>query len=76
MDGEPVRFGLTAFVTLPVVIDPPGAAPTFVSLTEGTEAAERRAVGKTRRSGAPACRSGYHRTTMTRVGRSNSPLRR
>jgi multiple antibiotic resistance protein len=46
MNGELVQFGLTAFVTLLVVIDPPGVAPIFVSLTEGMGAAERRAVGR------------------------------
>jgi multiple antibiotic resistance protein len=34
----------TAFVTLVVVIDPPGCAPIFVSLTSGTPAAHRRAM--------------------------------
>jgi small neutral amino acid transporter SnatA (MarC family) len=28
-----LQFGLTAFVTLLVVIDPPGVVPIFVSLT-------------------------------------------
>jgi multiple antibiotic resistance protein len=41
-----VQFGLTAFVTLLVVIDPPGVVPIFVSLTEGADAAKRRAVGR------------------------------
>lgn len=35
---------LTAFVTLFVVIDPPGCAPIFASLTGGTPAAHRRAM--------------------------------
>lgn len=45
MNQELFQFGLTAFVTLLVVIDPPGVVPIFVSLTEGMNAAKRRAVG-------------------------------
>ena len=45
MNEELVQFGLTAFVTLLVVIDPPGVVPIFVSLTEGADAAKRRAIG-------------------------------
>jgi len=35
---------LSAFVTFFVVIDPPGCAPIFASLTRGTSAAHRRAM--------------------------------
>jgi multiple antibiotic resistance protein len=35
---------ITAFVTLFVVIDPPGLAPLFVALTKGMTAAHRRAI--------------------------------
>jgi len=35
---------ISAFVTLFVVIDPPGCAPIFASLTQGTTAAHRRAM--------------------------------
>jgi multiple antibiotic resistance protein len=45
MNEELVQFGLTAFVTLLVVIDPPGVVPIFVSLTKGADAARRRAIG-------------------------------
>ncbi len=34
----------TAFVTLLVIIDPPGCAPIFASLTSGTTSAHRRAM--------------------------------
>ena len=34
-----VQFGLTAFVALLVVVNPPGVVPIFVSLTEGAHAA-------------------------------------
>ena len=34
----------TAFVTLLVIIDPPGCAPIFASLTSGTDTAHRRAM--------------------------------
>ena len=46
MDEGLVRFGLTAFVTLLVVVDPPGVVPIFVALTEGADAAKRRATVK------------------------------
>ena len=46
MDQGLVQFGLTAFVTLLVVVDPPGVVPVFVALTEGADAAERRATGR------------------------------
>ncbi len=35
---------ISAFVTLFVIIDPPGCAPIFASLTQGAGAAERRAM--------------------------------
>ena len=34
---------VSAFVTFFVIIDPPGCAPIFASLTRGTSAAHRRA---------------------------------
>ena len=34
----------TAFITLLVIVDPPGCAPIFASLTAGTTAAHRRAM--------------------------------
>lgn len=46
MDEGLVRFGLTAFVTLLVVVDPPGVVPIFVALTEGADAPKRRATVK------------------------------
>ncbi|MEJ7616366.1 MAG: NAAT family transporter [Pyrinomonadaceae bacterium] len=45
MSAELLRFGLTAFITLLVVVDPPGIVPVFVALTEGDGAAQRRATG-------------------------------
>jgi len=39
---ESVRFGMEAFVTLFVIMDPPGAAPIFLSLAGGRSVAERR----------------------------------
>ncbi len=38
-------FLVTAFVTLFVVIDPIGTAPLFLALTQGMDAARRRAIG-------------------------------
>lgn len=38
-------FLITAFVTLFVVIDPIGTAPLFLALTQGMDAARRRAIG-------------------------------
>jgi multiple antibiotic resistance protein len=40
----PVELFISALVTLAVVIDPPGAAPIFASLTTGAEPAARRAM--------------------------------
>ena len=37
-----IELFTTAFVTLAVIIDPPGCAPIFASLTSGTNAAHRR----------------------------------
>src|SRR5688500_1296658 len=34
MDQDILRFGLAAFVTLLVVVDPPGVVPIFVALTQ------------------------------------------
>ena len=39
-----IELFISAFVTLFVVIDPPGCAPIFASLTSGTNAAHRRAM--------------------------------
>ena len=36
---------ITAFVTLFVVIDPPGLAPLFIALTNGMSDARRRRIG-------------------------------
>ena len=38
------RFGLAAFVTLLVVVDPPGVVPTFVGLTKGETPSRRRKI--------------------------------
>jgi multiple antibiotic resistance protein len=43
MDQEIVRFGLAAFVTLLVVVDPPGVVPIFVALTQNQQE-RRRAI--------------------------------
>ncbi|QNM81786.1 MarC family protein [Sphingomonas sabuli] len=39
-----IELFTTAFITLAVIIDPPGCAPIFASLTSGTSAAHRRAM--------------------------------
>ena len=39
-----IELFVSAFVTFFVVIDPPGCAPIFASLTNGTDAAHRRAM--------------------------------
>lgn len=44
MDDTVWRFGLAAFVTLLVVVDPPGVVPTFVGLTKGETPAGRRKI--------------------------------
>jgi multiple antibiotic resistance protein len=43
MDQEILRFGLAAFVTLLVVVDPPGVVPIFVALTQNQQE-RRRAI--------------------------------
>jgi len=35
---------ITAFTTLFIIIDPPGLAPVFIALTQGMDAAKRRAI--------------------------------
>ena len=42
LDGPLVQLFISAFVTLFVVIDPPGCVPIFSSLTAGTTARHRR----------------------------------
>ena len=37
-----IELFTTAFVTFVVIIDPPGCAPIFASLTSGTDQAHRR----------------------------------
>jgi multiple antibiotic resistance protein len=44
MDQAIWRFGLAAFVTLLVVVDPPGVVPTFVALTKDEPPSRRRAI--------------------------------
>jgi multiple antibiotic resistance protein len=44
MAALPLDFLLTALVTIMVVVDPIGLAPTFLSVTEGMTAASRRSV--------------------------------
>src|SRR5258705_10690184 len=44
MDQDFLRFGLAAFVTLLVVVDPPGVVPIFVALTSNEEPANRRRI--------------------------------
>ena len=40
MDDDLLQFGLKAFVTLIVVVDPLGVAPSFVALTTSWEASK------------------------------------
>jgi multiple antibiotic resistance protein len=44
MDQDFFRFGLAAFVTILVVVDPPGVVPIFVALTKNEEPRGRRAI--------------------------------
>lgn len=44
MDHSVLRFGLAAFVTLLVVVDPPGVVPIYVALTKSEQPAWRRAI--------------------------------
>src|SRR3989440_2656847 len=44
MDQDIIKFALAAFVTLLVVVDPPGVVPMYVALTKGETPAHRRAI--------------------------------
>lgn len=44
MDESFVHFALTAFITLLVVVDPVGVAPSFVALTNGLDSAQKKKV--------------------------------
>jgi multiple antibiotic resistance protein len=44
MEQDLIKFGLAAFATLLVVVDPPGVVPLFVALTKGETPAQRRAI--------------------------------
>ena len=44
MDQDFFRFGLAAFVTILVVVDPPGVVPIFVALTKDQEPRGRRLI--------------------------------
>lgn len=44
MDQEVFKLGLAAFVTLLVVVDPPGVVPIYVALTKDEQPARRRAI--------------------------------
>jgi len=44
MDQDFLRFGLAAFVTLLVVVDPPGVVPIYVALTKDEIPAHRRSI--------------------------------
>jgi multiple antibiotic resistance protein len=44
MDQDFFRFGLAAFVTLLVVVDPPGVVPIYVALTKDEQPRRRRAI--------------------------------
>ena len=44
MDQDLFRFSLAAFITLLVVVDPPGVVPIYVALTKDEEPRRRRAI--------------------------------
>ncbi len=44
MDQDFFKFALAAFVTLLVVVDPPGVVPIYVALTQDEEPARRRSI--------------------------------
>jgi multiple antibiotic resistance protein len=44
MDQELFRFSLAAFITLLVVVDPPGVVPIYVALTKDEEPRRRRGI--------------------------------
>lgn len=44
MDQDIIKFGLAAFVTLLVVVDPPGVVPIYVALTKDEQPRRRRAI--------------------------------
>jgi len=44
VDQDFIRFGLAAFVTLLVVVDPPGVVPIFVALTKEEKPAQQRRI--------------------------------
>ena len=44
MDPNIIKFGLAAFATLLVVVDPPGVVPMYVALTKGETPSHRRAI--------------------------------
>jgi multiple antibiotic resistance protein len=44
MDQDFLRFGLAAFVTILVVVDPPGVVPIYVALTKDETPRRRRAI--------------------------------
>jgi multiple antibiotic resistance protein len=44
MDQDFLRFGLAAFVTILVVVDPPGVVPIYVALTRDEKPSRRRAI--------------------------------
>jgi len=44
MDQDSFRFSLAAFVTLLVVVDPPGVVPIFVGLTKNKSPTQRRTI--------------------------------
>jgi multiple antibiotic resistance protein len=44
MDQDFFRFALAAFVTLLVVVDPPGVVPIYVALTKDEQASRRRSI--------------------------------